>query len=596
MKDINVYKQKKTKTFNYGGKRMKTKKRLLSIVLALAIVISGMIIPGTAVKAADTKTIKINDVTHGNYNAYQIFTGVVSGTAPDYIMGDIAWGDGVDKTALVTALKAETSPLKGYFTSVDGTNPTAESVAKGLVAIKAETNADELLREFSKLAAAAKVSANKIAGTYNSTAKTITIENLVEGYYLVLDEATVADDANDANSSYIIQVVADVEMSTKMEVPTIDKKIIEGTQNVVANEASIGDRVYFEVITTVPDMTGYTAYYYVINDTLDDGLTFGSDVYIVFQKGLTGEHTLGIDEYTVSKDGQKVKIIIKDFLNKYKDKKGGKFTIAYSASVNENALLGNTGNKNTASLTFSNDPSYDYDGSKDEPGTGDPTGKTPDSVTTTYTYGIKLAKVDGADDSPLTGAKFKIASDDVTFITKINSEIYKEDASGTYHRLKDGTYSDSATLTEDDCDGGLAAKYSKVTGVKHTTDKTTVAKESYVDAAGLLTFEGLGAGTYKLTELVAPTGYNTITDPIAVTIKADYTDPSAPVFKYVDSTGTEQAIPDDGIIPWKVENNKGLVLPSTGGMGTTLFYIIGGALVLVAGILLITKKRMDKED
>lgn len=583
---------------------MKTKKRVISIVLALVMVLATVMVPAVSAKAADTKTITISDATHGNYNAYQIFTGKVSGTAPDFVLGDVEWGTGVKPASLAAAIAADAT-IKTYFTIADTSNPKAEEIAKGLEAIKADTaNTDKALRRFAQIAEANKSTTNT-AGSYNSGTKTVTISGLVEGYYLVLDEYNVADDADDANSAYIIKVVEDVDMSTKMEVPTLDKKILEkdstsNTVRVTENEASIGDKVEYELVTTVPDMTGYTAYYYVVNDTLSTGLTYNADMKIVFDAEDANTTLVKDTDYTVTTSGDtNIKIVFIDFLDNYKDAKGKKFTITYSATVDEDAVIGTTtGNTNVASLTFTNDPSYDYDGDKDEPGDDpkDPVGKTPDKDTVTYVYGIKLLKVDGKDDSPLKGAKFGL-SGSADFITKINSTIYeRDDEHGTFYKLKDGTYTDDTTgLTDEKCDGGLTAKYKEVTVVTKDTVKTNISKESYVDNDGIILFEGLGAGTYSLTELVAPEGYNSLTTPISIEIKADYDDPANPTFTYVDQDGNEVAVPSTGIIEWTVENNQGIVLPSTGGMGTTLFYVVGGVLVAFAGVLLITKKRMEKQ-
>lgn len=583
---------------------MKTKKRVISIVLALVMVLATVMVPAVSAKAADTKTITISDATHGNYNAYQIFTGKVSGTAPDFVLGDVEWGTGVKPASLAAAIAADAT-IKTYFTIADTSNPKAEEIAKGLEAIKADTaNTDKALRRFAQIAEANKSTTNT-AGSYNSGTKTVTISGLVEGYYLVLDEYNVADDADDANSAYIIKVVEDVDMSTKMEVPTLDKKILEkdsssNTVRVTENEASIGDKVEYELVTTVPDMTGYTAYYYVMTDTMSKGLTYNDDLVIVFND--TTPKTLVKDtDYTVNATTNAgtgittIKVVFLDFLENYKNARDKEFTFTYSGSVNEDAVIGGTtGNTNTAALTFSNDPSHDYDGEKDEPGSDDPVGKTPDKVTRTFVYGIKLTKEDGQTHAVLTGAKFGISATDVTFITKINETLYKESASGTYYKLTDGTYTTDATFADEKYDD-KSKKYEEVTEVTYETVKTDISKESYVKTDGTLAFTGLGAGSYEIEELVAPEGYNSLTTPISIEIKADYDDPANPTFTYVDQDGNEVAVPSTGIIEWTVENNQGIVLPSTGGMGTTLFYVVGGVLVAFAGVLLITKKRMEKQ-
>lgn len=591
---------------NQGGKTMTTKKRIISFVLAVAMVLASIMIPAIPAKADGTKTITLTGVTHDDYNAYQIFKGTVSGTSPDLVLGDIEWGNGVDEVALVAKLKAASSSVKSYFSTVNDATPEADKVAKGLEAIKDESNVDELLKAFAA-AVAGSVTSTKTAGVYNSGTGTTTFTGLDEGYYLVLDEATITDGADDANSSYIVQVVNSVTMQTKMKVPKLTKKIVEGSDRVDANAASIGDKVTYEIVTTVPDMRGYNKYFYVVNDTLDAGLTY--DTSVPLKIVYNSETTLveGTD-YTLDVSGQNIEIVFLNFLTKYDGKQGKEFTITYNATVNENAVIGMveagnpTGNKNTASLKYTNNPTVEYTGDgNDKPGPGEPFGKTPDQVVRTYVYGIKLTKVNGDDtDELLTGAKFKIASTDASFISKINETIFRRnDSTGTYYRLKDGTYATSiggATDCEDDDD---TIKYEMVTGIKYSSIPTDIVVEGYVGTAGddkgIITFKGLGDGTYDITELIAPEGYNKLTDPISVVISADYSDPASPSFQYGTGGVADTAVPEDGIIKVQVENYAGVVLPSTGGMGTTLFYVIGGVLVLVAGVLLITKKRMDRE-
>ena len=571
---------------------MKTKKRVISIVLALVMVLATVMVPAVSAKADDDKTLIIKDNSR-KYDAYQIFKGTLDGD----ILSNIAWGNGVDSDALLTDLKSATFSLGKIFSSCT----TAEGVAKVLGDNRVSLTEDDMAL-FAKLVAANRT--DKKSGSGAVDGDNYKISGLADGYYLVVDVSTLEKD-DDALSRYLVDIPQTTVINDKREVPELDKKILEkdsssDTVRVTANEASIGDRVEYELVTTVPDMTGYTAYYYVVNDTLSTGLTYNADMNIVFDAEGANTTLVKDTDYTVTPSGDtNIKIVFIDFLDNYKDAKGKKFTITYSATVDEDAVIGTTdGNTNVASLTFTNDPSYDYDGEKDEPGDDPevPVGKTPDKETVTYVYGIKLLKVDGKNDSPLTGAKFGLAGS-ADFITKINSKIYeRDDENGAFYKLKDGTYTADATdLTDDDCDGGLTAKYKEVTVVTKDTVKTKISKESYVDDEGIILFEGLGAGTYSLTELVAPEGYNSLTTPISIVIKANYNDPDNPTFTFVDQEGTETDVPDTGIIEWKVENHQGIVLPSTGGMGTTLFYVVGGVLVAFAGVLLITKKRMEKQ-
>ncbi len=581
---------------------MKTKKRVISIVLALVMVLATVMVPAVSAKAAGTEKIVIKKATHEDYNAYQIFIGKVSGTSPDLVLGDIEWGTGVDKAGLAGELRTK---MPTYFPTIDTTDPSAEEVAKGLEDIKNDTaNGESALRKFAQIAEKHKLTPAGGSKTYDSETKTVTISGLDDGYYLVLDEATVAN-RDDAKSAYIVQVVKSVELLTKMEVPTLEKKILEknsldATVKVTTNEASIGDKVKYELVATVPDMTGYTAYYYVMTDEMSKGLTYNEDLVIVFND-TTPKTLVENTDYTVNATTDAgtgittIKVVFLKFLEKYSDKQGKEFTFTYSGSVNEEAVIGGTtGNTNTASLIFSNDPSHDYDDEKNEPDDDDPVGKTPEKVTKTFVYGIKLTKEDGQTNAALTGAKFGISATDVEFITKINGDLYKKSSTGTFYKLKNGTYTDVDTY-DDDAYDDKSTKYEVVEDVTYNTVKTDISKESYVKSDGSLAFTGLGAGSYEIEEIVAPEGYNSLTTPIRISITADYNTPDAPVFKYSVDGGTPTDIPGDGIIPYTVENNKGVVLPSTGGMGTTLFYVVGGVLVAFAGVLLITKKRMEKQ-
>ena len=148
MKNISLEKNENFKNYFSGGKKMKTKKRVISIVLALVMVLATVMVPAVSAKAADTKTITISDATHGNYNAYQIFTGKVSGTDPDFVLGDVEWGTGVKPASLAAAIAADAT-IKTYFTIADTSNPKAEEIAKGLEAIKADTaNTDKAFGKF----------------------------------------------------------------------------------------------------------------------------------------------------------------------------------------------------------------------------------------------------------------------------------------------------------------------------------------------------------------------------------------------------------------------------------------------------------------
>ena len=282
----------------------------------------------------------------------------------------------------------------------------------------------------------------------------------------------------------------------------------------------------------------------------------------------------------------------------------------------------------------------------------DAIGTTPKSEVTTYLTDLTIYKTDG-DGKPLAGATFKLSgTSKETVYTK--GDYYKEDANGTYYLLKDGTYTDKAPtgtttsykavgkVTANDLTDDNKAKiagylydkdndtyyvpgvtegyenetykegdvlYSKITSygnegeyasdqkyslVEDVTTTTTVenqiTKELTTDDSGVLNFASLGEGTYELVETKTPATYNTAAKKkFTVTMNSD----GSFKVKVDDGNETTMANYSDAVYDATVINNKGTVLPSTGGMGTTIFYIVGGILVIGAGVLLVTKKRAE---
>ncbi len=209
--------------------------------------------------------------------------------------------------------------------------------------------------------------------------------------------------------------------------------------------------------------------------------------------------------------------------------------------MNENAVIGEAGNPNTVNLTYSNNPN--------KGGEGD-TGKTPDDKNIVFTYKVVVNKVD-QDKKALTGATFTLS--------KVNAD-------STTKKIKDFTFSAN-------------------------------------DAKTVFTASGLDDGTYVLKETKTPSGYNTIEDQY-FTISAEHDvkadDPKLQSLRgnKVDGTTTEIAFTPnttDGSLTTDVVNKKGSSLPSTGGIGTTIFYVIGSILVIGAGVLLVTRRRMNKK-
>ena len=471
------------------------------------------------------------------------------------------------------------------------------------------------------LAAAKTAGVEAATATAGETDNSVTIGDLPLGYYVVEDTGT-----EKPVSSLILDttnLAPSVEI--KADQPKLDKNI-DGTKDtddtttgdVKNNTAAVGDKVPFKLTSKVPDMTGYKKYYFVVTDTMSKGLTYDETkgVTITFTKTeadgtVTPLKTLTKDtDFTVTTgttaDGETtIEIVFKDFIQYNTDKfKGADITITYSATLNKDAVIGVAGNKNSATLKYSNNPNYDYDHDPegDKPGENSPVGDTPESTTRTYVTGVKLKKVD-PEGNPLTGAQFKITGEKLNTVL-VTGEVFKEAADGTYWKLTDGTY----TTTDPATEGIDTSKYADTT---KTYTKDTVTKEEIKKAAvtytavvgddGTLTFEGLAQGTYTITELKSPAGYNLLDKSITVTIGFSAPEGTSThcTWAYAWKLGDEVMKDENGakiaVNSISVVNQSGTELPSTGGIGTTIFYAVGGVLVLAAVVLLVTKKRMGAE-
>jgi fimbrial isopeptide formation D2 family protein/LPXTG-motif cell wall-anchored protein len=357
----------------------------------------------------------------------------------------------------------------------------------------------------------------------------------------------------------------------------------------------VGDKIDYVLTSKVPTMDGYNKYFFIINDTMSEGLTFNNDVVVKIGSKTLVEGTDYTVEITNNADGTtSFQIIFKNFIQ-YKAVAGTAIEVTYSATLNEKAKIGEEGNPNTANLTFSNNPNVDGKGddeNPDKPGPkeDDVIGETPDDTVITYTSGIKLKKVD-AEGKSLTGAKFKIEGV-AEKVVIINENIFTKSENGTYYRLTDGTYTEEEPndLTKKNYES-TSVKYELITVVNKTTEKTNIVTEAWVDENGIITFEGLGEGTFTITEMEAPEGYNKLTNPITIVIS--FNKNGTPKW-----TATQNGNPmelEGNLFAFEVVNKAGATLPTTGGMGTTLFYVVGAVLVMAAVVLLITKKRVANE-
>lgn len=573
-------------------------KKIISMILCLMLVLS-LATTAFATEVTPNHTITINNEVSGyQYVAYQIF----KGNLVDGQLTNIAWGDNINSEGLIAELN-KNDAFAGCETVVDVAAVLGEISEKDHETTMAFA---DIVSQF--------LTESTATSSYANNKYTINVGG--DGYYLVKNTSVPAVGETTATGSYtryILKVVGNVEVTHKGTVPEVTKKIVEGDKLVDANTADIGDTVNYKITGTLPsNIEDYNTYYYVFTDTMSEGLTYTNNVKVtVNDQDVTKYFYVNA---ATADDVTTLKVGIADLLALENVPSVGEITasteviLTYTALVNEKANIGVDGETNEVKLSFSNDPNTDGNGTpdtppeypSDEPETDNPTGETPEDVVKTFTTEIKITKVDGLTQDPLTGAKFSISGYS-SKVMIVNSEMYVAAAEGTtgeYYRLMDGSYTtedpdeDTAAYYED-----TTKTYNKIEVVSTETITTPFVAEGWVDASGVITFTGLGAGTYTITELEAPNGYNKLENPITVVITSNVADliisDGSEQVTWTATVDDEEATVNAGKVEFKVENTSGSTLPETGGIGTTLFYVFGTIMVLGAAVLLITKKRMS---
>lgn len=467
------------------------------------------------------------------------------------------------------------------------------------------------------------------SATAEEGAKSVTIAVPESGYYVVTGTATAQGDNQTVTAlCALTSATPDASITLKADAPQIEKDILVEDANgneteVDTNTASIGDKVNYQLTSNVPKMDGYNKYFFILKDTLSAGLTFNEDTPEAANTVITiGGTTLIKDEdyvITYNADANTVEIVFRNFIQ-YAAQVGDEIIIKYSATINEDAVIGNTGNTNTVDLTYSNDPTFDYEGAgnpedpddpdNDKPGTDEPVGETPEEVVITYVTGIDLIKIDD-NKNRLTGAEFQIKGEKLNQVIIIKDEFTIDD-NGTYYELTDGTYTETepTTATQDDYVDGTT-KYTKTSTEEIIETTETVQATGIVGEDGVLRFDGLAEGEYIITELKAPDGFNILKNSIKVTISCELPDPIAEGTEQAKWSYTTCEVDENGNTVGKVEDSKpatdgrieleivnltGAELPETGGIGTTIFTVAGIILMLGAVVLLVTKRKMSAKE
>lgn len=634
---------------------MKRIKKVVSILLAMAMVFAMTLTAFAADNNQHKITVTQNtaDKTEHTYDAYQIFKGDLAEKAGKKVLSNIEWGAGVNGDALLTALKADET-FAGAFDNCT----TAAQVAEVL---SGEAFTSSSVSESTLTDAFARVAENNLTDVIAGTATgkgNVDITVTGSGYYLVKDQNGTVDTANGAYTRFMLEVVGDATATVKSEVPSGDKQVfIDKDTTGDANNASIGSHVSYKITSKVPNHVGYNYYYFIMNDTLSEGLTFdGAETIAVTVGGVTLVQGTDYYVYTENVGDKTFRLAFADIMDY---EVGADIVVTYSATINDKAVVGTTGNPNTWNLEYSNNPDDTFDGERPDgentPGlpadeSSEALGQTPDEKTLTYVTELDITKYANsvAEDHFLAGAEFTLTGTSKQVVLN-TVEYYEASATGTYYLLLDGTYTEIApTGTEyveigvgtestttgyiKDADGNYvvptdkaqykgATLYKLVRGtnnkyadVNTKYEKKTATETTYVDADvsiemttgddGKISFKDLGAGEYTLTETVTPDGFNTL-EPIKITIGFKGPDKVTSGEEKCEWTMEANGLTitqnkDDagnflGIFAADIINKSGSLLPSTGGIGTTIFYVVGGILVIGAGILLVTKRRMKAQ-
>lgn len=538
-------------------------KKLLAALLAVAMVCA-MAIPAFAGTEGDI-------TTWHSFSAFQIFKGDVEGNdIKDFKISNVTWGSNIadNPAAFLDQLKAD-STLGTQFHFIDATD--ANTAQKVLAVISKWDDSDANSIAFARFVchylypdANAKP---KPAVEGGGGSDHIHFDEA--GYYLVVDTTPFnPGDFDHAYNSFLLMVTHanwNVPITPKAEKPSVKKEVFDNFDNqdgtstgVFGSSAdhAINEKFQFKLTATLPASTDHAYDYYdtyavCFKDTLSEGITYDGPDSVVIKSNNNTYTITDTLKYTINTDNLEtqnyfevnipdVKACAKDAGFDLND--GATITFTYTAHLNEKAYVnigsGSTDNKNSVQLKYSNNPRP-----------GDYWGTTPKSEVYVFTYQLNNTKrAEKEDGTPLPGAGFRLYSD-----ADYKNEVKLYQDGEFYYPIKDAT------------------------------DKNKEAVEMKSAANGQFNVKGLDAGTYYLKETTTPAGYDTC-GVTPVTIKADH-------------SGNDQVNLEGSNLTNDIVNIKagGITLPSTGGIGTTLFYVVGGGLMVAAIVLLVTKKRMENK-
>ena len=533
---------------------MKNIKKLLSIVMVLTLVLS----LGASAFATDV-TIDDKDV-NSTYTAWQLLTATYNKDTGlySYVLNE----------KFLPAIKAGLTGAKVTNVTVGGEEKAINDLvaADGPAIIDAiSTLTEEQARQFADAA-------------FDAIQKDAEMKNLgiassghefpgLNGYYLIA-ETVKGEDENTATSLVMMGTIGagdKTTITTKEDRPESNKKVKE-KDDTTGNETGwqdaadydIGDDVPFKLEATIPAkaLNGYTEYSLTFHDKQSEGLTFNADSVKVTVNGTVLEKNDGYTVVAPGSDGCAFDVVFEDIMkvDGFQANAQNVITVEYTSKLNERAEIGPTGNPNEMHIEYSNNP---Y---------GDGTGKTPDDKVTVFTFKLDVNKVDGAGE-PLDGAGF-------TLLKEVKS-------------APEGV--EAASVTWETLGAKTTGEYVTYNGKTYQVFHQQITGETTFE------FKGLDSAKYLLVETTVPENYNRAADTeiiVEATYDTNSADPKLTGLTVTPSDIGFTATPASGTISGNVINLTGVELPSTGGIGTTIFYVVGGILVAAAVILLVTRRRV----
>lgn len=511
-------------------------------------------------------------IANHTFEAYQIFTGGLDSTTNT--LTNVQWGDDIDSAKFITALNTNKTELG---ISEIASSSSAATVAEELAKItNAEGAADK-----------AKLLANIVNDSLKESPTPATsndagqITGLDPGYYFVKDASNSGIGAEDAKTRFILKVTDSVSVPIKTDAPSLEKKIKHNETGEWGDvgDNQIGDTVEYRIATTVPNISDFDTYKYVIRDNMEPGLSYKGVTKITYvTSGNTTENVIYGGDESVSNTNISIKTgdyksdddyeedFYVDFNLKSLNIPAGSTIYTYYEAVLNGSAEVSTGadndvhNDNEAFLTYSNNPNQSGEGNNHS------TNDTEKDIVYDWTFAFDASKVNGsANNSPLGGASFSLYEGTSSDATPL---VFVETVDGIdYYRI--ATESDTVT-----------------------TDVIITSTEDGRTA----TFRILGlddATKYTIKEIAPPSAeFNSCPDVVIDPLTAQYNQVGSDLTSLTAKITQGTVVNDNASNSVEIVNNKGSVLPGTGGIGTTVFYLGGGAMAAVAGIYLISKKRM----